>query len=738
MKQKIIQDMKINVTHNMFLNKRLKSISSSQPQLLGDFTLTKQAYDANKFYRSSKDPKKLGKRTVISLQKAKNSARCVQTAYKNLKYERSCSEFKPLEKLKKINMGKISKQTPKKKIRKESIDNNLIGAENKLLKFYDKVSQSSKRRPKTTSNRKKRNSELGDRIKEALVEQSKAKHKNEFFTKKNIDPANFCFFENTTNNVRSQTSHGAARRKKRNDLLKQNTNHIKVSKYLIEKPASPERMFKYNMSKTEMNVINMGKKPKSKPVTMTSQESPHKEFLKRYKMLMTEHSLKDLRSRRLIQSSRELKRSLKYQSKEVSEKKKKGTDTKKLTVRSRDSTINLLMTTCNAFNQNIKQYREMKDDRNHETEKEKISKIIQDEEKCLNIEYLREEVKKKELEEMELNYKTNQPPIINTDLFKISTGPVQIKLGGNEDQEELSKMMLINNKPRVEGKVTYDEPMVIHNYDSMSRKKFSVPKSMADSMPRKNLDLQKMTVKKLIAENIIGSLKKESKVELRILQKEQELKRKMEEEEIKQKVLKRKMKNFCTQLIVCSNILKKLNLSAEDLMRKNVFPNVPFFRKDSAKLIRAAKSNDLEQLEEILMKNKFTVYDYDTSHQTALHWAAKRNYAEVCKMLIEYGAIVDCRDLGNRTPLLLAAKMDNVKCVKLLLAHGANPISRTFLGHTPLKAAASNRTLSYLKKGYLVMLANKFIDKSERKDVWKREALAYFVNDNESGIPFLM
>mmetsp|Transcript_3156 Transcript_3156/g.2874 ORF Transcript_3156/g.2874 Transcript_3156/m.2874 type:complete len:83 (+) Transcript_3156:760-1008(+) len=82
--------------------------------------------------------------------------------------------------------------------------------------------------------------------------------------------------------------------------------------------------------------------------------------------------------------------------------------------------------------------------------------------------------------------------------------------------------------------------------------------------------------------------------------------------------------------------------------------------------------------------------------------------------------------------------MDNVRSVKVLLAHGANPVSKTFLGHTPLKIASAPSTLSYLKKGYLLYLANKFIDRSERKDVWKREALAYFTSENDNGIPFLM
>jgi len=201
---------------------------------------------------------------------------------------------------------------------------------------------------------------------------------------------------------------------------------------------------------------------------------------------------------------------------------------------------------------------------------------------------------------------------------------------------------------------------------------------------------------------------------------------------------KRKMTNFWTQIIVWANILSKLNLTVEDWLKKNIFPNVPFFRKGSAKLIKAVKNRDVDKIVDLLNNNRFTVYDFDTVHQTALHWAAKRGYPEIWRILIAKGALVDAKDLGNRTPLLIASKMSNVRWVKVLLAHEANPSCRTFLGHTALELAATPSILSYLKKGYLLSLANNFINKADRKDVWKREALTYFENENDGGIPFLM
>jgi ankyrin repeat protein len=69
----------------------------------------------------------------------------------------------------------------------------------------------------------------------------------------------------------------------------------------------------------------------------------------------------------------------------------------------------------------------------------------------------------------------------------------------------------------------------------------------------------------------------------------------------------------------------------------------------------------------MLKRNRFIVYDYDPVHQTALHWAAKRNRPEIIGILVDYGAFIDSKDIGGRTPLFVASKCGNIKCVKALL-----------------------------------------------------------------------
>ncbi|CAI2383949.1 unnamed protein product [Moneuplotes crassus] len=360
MKPKMLHHMKINEAQKIDLQNKFNSIVPTQTELLGGSSVTRQSYDTQRFYRSINNSKKLDKRTVISLKKVKNSAKCVQNTYKIFKTQRSLSEFKPLDNLTKINMGKICQETPRRNIKNERINNNIFGDGNKTHKFYDKLSKSSKRRPKTTSDSFKDNKDLGARIKDALVKQKRAMQRNEFFVKKDINPANFCFFENAIGHLRAKTSHINSRKPERDEILKQNTNHRAVSRYLIEKPNNASKMFTYNMGKAEMNVLNMERKSQSKPILGAKPGDTHKDFLKNFKKLVTEPSLKDLRARRMIQSSRELKRSLKYQNNKDKDEKKKTPTKRKLTVRYQNSTINLVMKTYNKFEKSVNQYKELK------------------------------------------------------------------------------------------------------------------------------------------------------------------------------------------------------------------------------------------------------------------------------------------------------------------------------------------------------------------------------------------
>ncbi len=82
-----------------------------------------------------------------------------------------------------------------------------------------------------------------------------------------------------------------------------------------------------------------------------------------------------------------------------------------------------------------------------------------------------------------------------------------------------------------------------------------------------------------------------------------------------------------------------MELTPMMIMSGKVFPNQPFQKgKISREFFAAVKVGDCETLKQMLKRDRFLVYEFDYVHQTALHWAAKRNKADVIKVLITNGS----------------------------------------------------------------------------------------------------
>ena len=57
--------------------------------------------------------------------------------------------------------------------------------------------------------------------------------------------------------------------------------------------------------------------------------------------------------------------------------------------------------------------------------------------------------------------------------------------------------------------------------------------------------------------------------------------------------------------------------------------------------IKYVKANNFKLAENMLQVNKYLVYDYDLTLMTALHWAAKRNYLLLARILIKFHTFID-------------------------------------------------------------------------------------------------
>jgi ankyrin repeat protein len=66
------------------------------------------------------------------------------------------------------------------------------------------------------------------------------------------------------------------------------------------------------------------------------------------------------------------------------------------------------------------------------------------------------------------------------------------------------------------------------------------------------------------------------------------------------------------------------------------------------------------------------------------------------ELLIQAGALVECKDLREQTPLHIAAANDDLEATGLLLSYKANPNARDCDGRTPLHRTVTKSTRTRL------------------------------------------
>ena len=83
-------------------------------------------------------------------------------------------------------------------------------------------------------------------------------------------------------------------------------------------------------------------------------------------------------------------------------------------------------------------------------------------------------------------------------------------------------------------------------------------------------------------------------------------------------------------------------------MKGNAIPTIPFERPEARDFITAVKAGDYKTVSNFLIMNRFLVHDFDQARETALHWAAKRQYGKIMKLLLEKGADPDAKDMVRK------------------------------------------------------------------------------------------
>ncbi|XP_035739588.1 ankyrin repeat domain-containing protein 39-like [Vespa mandarinia] len=111
----------------------------------------------------------------------------------------------------------------------------------------------------------------------------------------------------------------------------------------------------------------------------------------------------------------------------------------------------------------------------------------------------------------------------------------------------------------------------------------------------------------------------------------------------------------------------------------------------------AAQYNDKDKVERFLKKGISADIE-DSAGYTALHYAARNGYYQICEMLLQYGANVNARTrCGQATALHRAATQGHDRVVESLLKYGANANLKDADGYTALHRALIGARVSICK-----------------------------------------
>lgn len=136
------------------------------------------------------------------------------------------------------------------------------------------------------------------------------------------------------------------------------------------------------------------------------------------------------------------------------------------------------------------------------------------------------------------------------------------------------------------------------------------------------------------------------------------------------------------------------------LLENNVNPNTLILDKDfnEIPLLNFAVKKDFMELAKILInfgadinsvsklveeKNGIITTKYNND-ETILHTAAKNNQKEFLEYIVQHNAIIDSRDHDGRTPLMIATESFNPEIIEILLKNGADINACDTEGNTAL------------------------------------------------------
>jgi hypothetical protein len=135
----------------------------------------------------------------------------------------------------------------------------------------------------------------------------------------------------------------------------------------------------------------------------------------------------------------------------------------------------------------------------------------------------------------------------------------------------------------------------------------------------------------------------------------------------------------------------------------SLIPKQPFGLAKSYKFLHACKEGNLIEVKKLLDENAWLVHSFDGSKETGLHWAAKRKFYEIMKVMLSAGAWVDCRDIVGRSALFIATRAGFIEAIKLLLENSASPFLKTYAGSSISTVSTDQKVKIWIARAKIVI-----------------------------------